>query len=158
MATFLITLGGLFTFWLLIVGYNVLTGPHAELGVVDGQLTPVPDSPNAVSSFAISTEHRMEPIPYSGSPEQAFGKIKDVVESMPRTNIIVAEDNYLRAEFQSGFFRFVDDVEFLVEEDMRMIQFRSASRLGHSDLGANRSRMEEFRRRFEQAPSQSMTK
>ena len=139
------------------MGYNVLTGPHTELGVIEGRLTAVPDSPNAVSSYALSTEHAMEPISFAGSSKQALGRVRTLVESMPRARIVVIKDNYLRAKFESSFFRFVDDVEFLIQEATSVIHFRSASRLGHSDLGANRARMEKIKRCFEQQQSQSMT-
>lgn len=148
MATFLMIFGGLLTFWILVVGYNVTTGPHTTLGIVDGKLAPVPPSPNAVSTCATDEEHRMKPVTYKGSTELAMERVAEVVETMPRSTIAERKGNYLRAEYQSGLFRFVDDVEFLADEETNTLHFRSASRLGHSDLGANRARMEEFSRRF----------
>ena len=50
-------------------------------------------------------------------------------------------DRYLYAEFQTLVFRFTDDVEFLVDETNDRVDFRSASRVGYSDLGVNRKRM-----------------
>jgi len=77
-------------------------------------------------------------------------KLKRVVNKIPRTNVVTAGDNYLHAEFRSRIFRFVDDVEFLVEPEAKRIGFRSASRVGYSDLGVNRRRMEEIRAAFDQ--------
>jgi uncharacterized protein (DUF1499 family) len=90
----------------------------------------------------------MEPIPFTGAPEEALQKLKELVAGMPRTRILVADDNYLHAEFRSRVFGFVDDVEFLIDAEQRQIHFRSASRVGHSDLGANRKRMEGIRAAF----------
>ena len=67
---------------------------------------------------------------------------------MPRTKLVAESRHYLHYEFRSFLFRFVDDVELLVDQENAAIQFRSASRLGYSDFGVNRQRMEEIRRRF----------
>jgi uncharacterized protein (DUF1499 family) len=67
---------------------------------------------------------------------------------MPGARIISDEDGYLHAEFRSRVFRFVDDVELLMDEAGHKIDVRSASRLGYSDLGVNRRRVEQLRARF----------
>ena len=116
----------------------------SNLGVVDGRLAPCPNSPNCVSTQADDAAHRMEPISYSGPAGEALTKIKAIVASRPRTKVITENGNYLHVEFKSALFRFVDDVEFLVDEPNRRIHFRSASRVGYGDLGANRRRMKEI--------------
>ncbi|MBD3318159.1 MAG: DUF1499 domain-containing protein, partial [Chitinivibrionales bacterium] len=85
---------------------------------------------------------------YQGSGEQAMRRLVNVIESMKRTNIVTRTNDYLYVEFTTAFWRFVDDVEFSFDHDGKTIHFRSASRLGKSDLGVNRKRMEEVRRRF----------
>ena len=67
---------------------------------------------------------------------------------MKRSRVVVREASYWRAEFRSALWRFVDDVEFLFDDNARRIDIRSATRVGYSDLGVNRRRMEEIRRRF----------
>jgi uncharacterized protein (DUF1499 family) len=119
------------------------------LGVTDGRLTECPDTPNCVSTQAADASHRMEPIALTGSAEEALQKLKELIAGMPRTRILVAEGNYLHAEFRSRLFGFVDDVEFLIDAEQQQIPFRSASRVGHSDLGANRKRMEAIRAAFD---------
>ncbi len=85
----------------------------------------------------------MEPIPYQGSPAEMVAKIKKTVQStFPRSRLVEESDDYLRYEFTSLIFRFVDDVEFFVDDKAKVVHFRSASRVGHSDLGANRRRMD----------------
>lgn len=148
MATVLVFLCGLFVFWILIVGYNLLTGPHTDLGVVNGRLTGVPPSPNAVSTFAVDSEHQIEPIVLTCSASHAMQQADEILKDMCGSTIVQREGHYLLAEFQSCLFRFIDDVEILCDEATSTLHFRSASRLGHSDLGKNRERMEEFRRRF----------
>ena len=116
-----------------------------NLGARDGKLTPCPSSPNCVCSQA-NDAHAIAPLPFSGDAESAMRKLRGVVESMPRAQVVDAKPGYLYAEFTSSFMGFVDDVEFLA--DGSVIQVRSASRLGYSDLGVNRKRVEAIRAAF----------
>ena len=79
-----------------------------------------------------------------------MAKLKGAIESLGKTKIITATDNYLYAEFTSALMGFVDDVEFLVDDGAKVIQVRSASRLGESDLGVNRKRIETIRTQLNQ--------
>ena len=120
-----------------------------NLGVQDGRLADAPASPNCVSTQTSERSHWIAPISFQGSAQDAMTTIAAVVEDMPGSTVIEREGQYLYAEFRSPLFRFVDDVEFLIEPESGRIHFRSASRVGHSDLGANRNRMEQFRTMFE---------
>jgi uncharacterized protein (DUF1499 family) len=91
----------------------------------------------------------MEPLPYSGTPEQAREKLLDVLRRHPRTRIVRQEPDYLKVECRSRIFRFVDDVEFVFDDEAREIHFRSASRLGRRDFGVNRKRMKEIGAAFQ---------
>lgn len=125
-----------------------LAGGHPSIGVQAGKLAPCPNSPNCVNSQSQDDLHYIEPIAYQGSPTEAIATLKQIVESLPRTKIIAQEDNYLYAEFASRWMGFVDDVEFLANEDKGVIEVRSASRLGESDLGANRQRINSIKSQF----------
>jgi uncharacterized protein (DUF1499 family) len=116
-----------------------------------GRLRACPDSPNCVSSQAGDAAHRVEPIAFEGDPAAALDRLRRAVVSLPRARIVSATGGYLHAEFTSLVFRFVDDVELLVDPEQRLIHVRSASRVGYSDLGANRRRVEAIRRAFERA-------
>jgi uncharacterized protein (DUF1499 family) len=74
--------------------------------------------------------------------------MRGIILSMPRAKIVSSSEDYIHAEFRSKLFRFVDDVEFYFDAPRKLIDFRSASRVGHSDLGVNRKRMEEIREKF----------
>ncbi len=63
-------------------------------------------------------------------------------------------DGYLWATFASRLFRFVDDVEFRMVSIDGIIHVRSASRVGYSDLGVNRRRVERLRTLFNQKKDQ----
>ena len=130
---------------LVIVTLAVLSATARRpttLGVRDGRLAPCPDSPNCVSTQSDREVSRMEPMPILGDPADVLPRLRAVLSAMPRARIVTADDDYLHAEFSSALFRFVDDVEFFVDREQRVIHFRSASRVGQSDLGVNRQRMQ----------------
>jgi uncharacterized protein (DUF1499 family) len=120
----------------------------SNLGVSDRQLVPCPDTPNCISSQSEDPEHRIEPLSYGSSKEQAIKDLKQILQQQERVKIISETDNYLYAEFTSRWMGFIDDVEFYVDEENQKIDVRSASRLGESDLGANRQRIETIRSEF----------
>jgi uncharacterized protein (DUF1499 family) len=85
---------------------------------------------------------------YTCPDELVMPALKKIIAESPRARIVTETDDYLHAEFTSLVFRFVDDVEFYIDRRFKLVLFRSASRAGHSDLGVNRRRMEELRRKF----------
>jgi uncharacterized protein (DUF1499 family) len=120
--------------------------PPDNLGVSGGRLAPCPASPNCVSSQATDQEHRVEPLPLLGSPAETRSHLLAVLAAEPRVRMVEQQDSYLRAEFTSKLLRFVDDVEFLIGPEV--VHVRSASRLGYSDLGVNRKRVEALRQKL----------
>ncbi len=111
-------------------------------------LPPCPASPNCVSSQAGDSEQRVAPLAFTMHPDEALARLKQVLQKEPRMTIVTEEGSYLHAEARSFLFRFVDDVEFMMDTDRRVIHVRSASRTGYSDLGVNRRRVERLRRAF----------
>ena len=117
----------------------------ATLGVKDGKLSPCPSTANCVTSQSSDREHAIEPLTYMGASSVAHDKLKRVLLGMKRAKIITDTNIYIHAEFTSAVWRFVDDVEFYIEESMKEIHIRSASRLGTYDFGENRKRLESIR-------------
>lgn len=117
----------------------------ANLGVKDGRLAPCPSTPNCVLSQSTDKEHTVAPLFYSSSLPEAKADLKKIILQIKRTAIITEAENYLYVEFTSALWRFVDDVEFYFDDASKTIQVRSASRLGKSDLGVNRKRIEMIR-------------
>ena len=120
----------------------------ANLGIKDGKLAPCPSSPNCVSSQGSDKAHAIEPLSFTGTVAGAHEALRKIILSMKRSHIITDTGSYIHAEFTSAIFRFVDDVEFWFDESAKVIHVRSASRLGSSDLGVNRKRVEEIRARW----------
>lgn len=126
-------------------------GPPPPVGLIDGKLRACPSSPNCVCSQDADTEHSIPALKYAGDASVAWGKLQGVIRGLPRTRVVSADDKYLHVEFTTALMRFVDDVEFLLDSEAKTIHVRSASRVGHSDLGTNRRRVEEIRKRFDSA-------
>jgi len=123
-------------------------------GLVSGSLSPCPDKPNCVcSEFGEDAAHYIAPLDYSGvSAQNAMGELLKIIEDLDG-DVVVSNDEYIAATFSSSLFGFVDDVEFRLEPSQERIQIRSASRVGHSDLGVNRKRAEAMTRSFDQERS-----
>lgn len=115
----------------------------ANLGVINGTLAACPGSPNCVSSQAGDERHRIEPFATGGDPEATFARLTEIIRRSPDATVIDSIGGYLRVELHTTFF--VDDAEFLLDRERRLIHLRSASRVGYSDLGLNRRRIEELR-------------
>ncbi len=130
---------------LLVVTIAFEGGRDLKVGMTEGKFTPCPGTPNCLSSQAESKEAYMAPIDTGNLETEAVMKIaRTLVEKSDRAKVVEFEGKYLRAEFKSLIFRFVDDVEFYHDAQKGLLHFKSASRVGKSDLGVNRKRMEKL--------------
>lgn len=124
-----------------------------QLGLAGGRLRACPASPNCVCSCEESSDaqHFIPPLKIPDGLEEPMETLVSVIDSFSRTEIVTREENYLHAEFTSRLLRFVDDVEIQIVPEEGVIHVRSASRVGYSDLGANRRRVEQIRAEWKQA-------
>ena len=108
------------------------------------KLDPCPSSPNCISSQAEASDsqHFMAAIPYPGTADEALAAVAEVLSEASGAVIKERSAELVRAVFTTTFFRFKDDVIFAVDQANKLLHFRSASRVGKSDLGANRKRLE----------------
>lgn len=114
---------------------------NKSIGLKDGKLKPCPKSPNCVSSQSLDAKHKLDPLKYTGTIEEGKERIKEIISTFKRTRLVTEQSNYLHYEFRTATFKFVDDVEFYFDDADKLIHFRSAARLGWSDLGVNKKRM-----------------
>lgn len=121
------------------------------LGITNGKLSPCPDKPNCVVSHNYDEQHFIDALSYQSEFPAAYKKLLDAIAQMPGSKIITKNERYIHAEFTSRIMRYIDDVEFLFDREGKHIELRSASRLGHSDMGVNRERIETLRGIFEQS-------
>jgi len=112
-----------------------------ELGLIDGKLRICPDKPNCVSSQAGADDDIHAIAPLSSADWQALQQAIAAAGG----DIVQDDGHYLHATFSSSLFRFVDDLEALRVDAAGVIHIRSASRVGYSDLGVNRKRVEAIR-------------
>ncbi len=122
-----------------------------ETGLKDGKLRPCPPAPKCVSSYYKEGIHHIEPLNYTGSKEEAYGRVIDVLRDMGNAKIIVREPDYIHAEFEvSDSLGWSDDVEFLFDEETKTIHYSSSASagIGFWDWNKNRRRAREIRRRF----------
>jgi uncharacterized protein (DUF1499 family) len=117
----------------------------SDLGVAEGRLRPCPDTPNCVSTTADDTEHSIPPLDLAVAPAVAWPEVQAAVAAIPRCRVVTATADYLHAEVSSAVFGFVDDLEVYLPAQGNTLTVRSASRLGHSDFGVNRKRVEALR-------------
>jgi uncharacterized protein (DUF1499 family) len=146
--TLLVALCGLAGLVVVMLLLRLTSRRPDDLGAHDGKLTPCPSTPNCVCSQSDDAEHRIEPLTFSGPADEAMRRLRAALATFPRVHIVTETGRYLHAEFTSLIFRFVDDVEFLIDEAAGVIHCRSASRVGRSDLGVNRRRIEAIRQAF----------
>ena len=135
---------------LVLTGGLILAGctsaPVAR-GTAGGHVSACPSSPNCVSSFESNSGKKIDPLAFRGSETAAMDKLRSVLRLRTDSKIVREKGNYLQVEFSTKVMGFVDDAEFLVQGDN--IQMRSASRVGYSDFGKNRARLEEIRSAFQ---------
>jgi len=132
---------------LLFGALSCATRRQPTVGLVGERLRPCPGSPNCVSSEEEGIPSWIEPLAFEDEPEIAWGRVGGAVRDIGG-KVQEDSDGYLWATFTSLVFRFVDDLELRMDAEARVIHVRSASRVGYSDLGVNRKRVEKLRAKF----------
>ncbi|MDJ0733850.1 MAG: DUF1499 domain-containing protein [Nostocaceae cyanobacterium] len=140
----LLTAFALFLF-LTLTGSLILPVNTWAVGVNNSHLSACPSSNNCVVSQDADEKHAIEPIIYHVDRDTARKTLLKVLTVVPRTEVVEQTDNYIHAISKSRIFKFTDDVEFYFPLDKKVIHLRSASRIGESDLGVNRRRIEQIR-------------
>lgn len=150
MKTMLYSLVALVVFMLVMLAVlSYLSHQQPQLGLLGTKLHPCPETPNCVCSEVKGAASTVAPLSFQGDPKQAWDKAKKVVLDMGG-EIISESENYVRFGFTSRIMQFVDDVELRLEPESHIIHIRSASRVGHSDMGVNHARVTEISRNFMQ--------
>jgi uncharacterized protein (DUF1499 family) len=109
------------------------------------KLPPCQDTPNCVSSQTTSKKHYIAPFKISGDPTVAWQELRKAIIARDRMILTHETETTLHAEATSLVLRFVDDIDAIMDVSAGVIHIRSASRLGHSDFGVNRKRIEKLR-------------
>lgn len=121
---------------LLIVGCA-----QGDESVTDKSRTPCGDKPNCVSTLDTRDAFRVEP--FELKQGMSLAPVLEVALSMPGIRLGTQEPGYARVESVSKIMRFVDDLELRIDGNQLIV--RSESRVGYSDFGVNRKRVETLR-------------
>jgi len=116
-----------------------------DSSTVPASLLDCPASPNCVSSLATADDKAVAVFSVTGNDAAAYqSQLVAVIET---DGGVVREqrDGYVWATYTSTVFRFVDDIEWLLDANNNHFHVRSASRTGYSDFGVNRKRVERVR-------------
>lgn len=129
---------------LFIRGFNSRKGMAP--GLIDGKLTQCSIKPNCVcSDIKKDTQHYISPLILpNNSVRVKHSLIKDIIKDMGGV-LVLEKENYFSFNFTSTLFGFVDDVEVRLDSNNGAIHFRSASRVGTSDMGVNRKRIDKLK-------------
>jgi uncharacterized protein (DUF1499 family) len=142
-------LGLVLFLFLFLAARSFVSRKKHKIGMAEGRLKPCPENPNCVCSEEIQKSSWIKPLAFKGPPAISWERAKQAIRDHGG-RIEKEQDGYLWATFTTMFFRFVDDLELRMDDRERMIHVRSASRMGYSDLGVNRRRVEKIRARFNQ--------
>lgn len=126
-----------------LMAFNTVTA--GDEMPVDHSIGECPSKPNCVSSASSGDSHYVAPFAIAGDAAEQWRSIVDAVSLLPRTRIVMKTERYIHAESRSRIFGFVDDLELALEASTGLVGVRSASRIGYSDLGVNRKRVERLR-------------
>jgi uncharacterized protein (DUF1499 family) len=99
---------------------------------------------NCVNSFESAG---LAPLSFEGTAADAVALLQATLATFPEATINSTQAFYLEATFTTKM-GFRDQVEFMINEAEKRIDFRSRSKFGLYDFGKNRSRMREFSTRF----------
>ncbi|MCW9025351.1 MAG: DUF1499 domain-containing protein [Gammaproteobacteria bacterium] len=132
---------------LYFIALSISSRKQPELGLLNNELRACPTSPNCICSEQPDNAAYIEPLLYTTTAAAAWERIKQAI--VETGGVITGEqDGYLHAYYRTPLMRYIDDVELRLDESKQQIHIRSASRAGHSDLGANRQRVGQIREVF----------
>jgi uncharacterized protein (DUF1499 family) len=117
----------------------------SDVGIAGLGLAPCPSSPNCVSSDASDAAHHADAFELSAPADEVWGIVQEEIARLPRATVVESTPSYLHVECASALFGFVDDLELQLRVPDGLVAVRSASRVGYSDLGVNRRRVEQLR-------------
>ena len=121
------------------------------------KLPPCPSKDNCVSSQESRKKYYVEPMAFGQSSGKACIEAIEALchKNFPRSKTLSKSKNQLRITFTSALLRFVDDLQVAADDTTKLLHIRSASRIGYSDLGVNRKRVEKIRQLYYQTTKPS---
>jgi len=119
-----------------------------NIGVTNGSLARLPITPNAISSQTSDIRKKVDPFPFKQNLAESKDSLKIILQAFEGLDIMYESKNYIHAVSTSTKMHFHDDIEFFFDERSKVVHFRSASRIGYSDMNVNRKRYERLREEY----------
>ncbi|VAW56062.1 hypothetical protein MNBD_GAMMA07-2704 [hydrothermal vent metagenome] len=116
-----------------------------DLGIYNNTFSHCPVTPNCISSDATDKKHKIDFLKLNAEYKNNWQAIHNAVNTLSNTKIVTFNETYIHAECSSTVFGFVDDLQLHLRENGENIAIKSAARLGHSDFGVNKKRIEKLR-------------
>ncbi|WP_422379518.1 DUF1499 domain-containing protein [Marinicellulosiphila megalodicopiae] len=144
----------LFSFLFILLIINIIWLYHQNsktpiLGLISNKLAPMPKTPNAISSQTQVLSKKVEPLHFKGSLEHSKEALITIISNINGTELVENDEQYLYFIFSTSLMKFKDDVEFYFDDEKKIIDIRSSSRAGYSDLGKNLERYEFIKQQWE---------
>ncbi len=128
-----------------VSGRNITSLPEGfSFGLNQGRLAPCKESPNCICTDE-KDSHYLEPFPITDS---SWKELPSFLKTLKGCSIVERRTDYIRMECRSSVFGFIDDVELYFDTQMGLLRYRSAARLGYSDFGVNRKRIEKIKKQI----------
>ena len=119
-----------------------------NLGMTNGSFARLPRTPNAISSQTSDLRKKVDPFPFNQNLTESKNSLKIILATFKGMDILHESKNYIHAVSTSATMHFHDDIEFFFDERSKVVHFRSASRIGYSDMNANKKRYELLRKDY----------
>ncbi len=119
-----------------------------NLGMTNGSFARLPRTPNAISSQTSDLRKKVDPFPFNQNLTESKNSLKIILATFKGMDILHESKNYIHAVSTSATMHFHDDIEFFFDERSKVVHFRSASRIGYSDMNINRKRYERLRKEY----------
>lgn len=133
----------------LSAGWMIWRNLHpVKIGFDGEKLALCPASPNCVNSLDTNVSHYIKPFPIYDNGVESLNLLEKLTQEIPGSHLVSKDYPHMHLEFKSKFFGFIDDVDFLVDEDEKVINVRSAARVGYYDFDVNRTRIEQLRQLY----------
>ena len=117
-------------------------------GITDGKIAACGEKPNCVSSLSKEADFAIQGFEMAGDSGAKFLELVAALAEEEGVSLVKKTDSYAHLTYQSKIFGFTDDLELHLHPELGKVDVRSSSRVGYSDLGANRKRVEGIREKY----------
>lgn len=112
----------------------------SNIGVHNGKLSELKKTENGVSSQTTQDSKKVEALAFNGDVAETKKVLIEAFDECGTYEINMNAENYIHVIFISDTMKFKDDLEIFIDVENNIVNYRSESRVGHSDMGVNLER------------------